>query len=144
MDALENNLRGIHTSSLAAIFPFISSALQDPKGFYLGDNEYPVFVDFFKRDNERVNSNMMIIGKSGSGKSFATKTLLTNLASDNARIFILDPEDEYTNLARNVFGKIIDVGSSVNGILNPFHVMTNLRDDDNEDAGDDSFKQHIH
>ncbi len=142
-DALESNLRGIHTSSLAAIFPFISSALQDDKGFYLGDNEYPVFVDFFKRDNERVNSNMMIIGKSGSGKSFATKTLLTNLASDNARIFILDPEDEYTNLARNVYGKIIDVGSSVNGILNPFHVMTNLRDDDNEDAGDDSFKQHL-
>ena len=142
-DAFPQNQRGIHTTSLAAIFPFVSSALQDNKGFYLGDNEYPVFVDFFQRNDERVNSNMMIIGKSGSGKSFATKTLLTNLASDNARIFILDPEDEYTQLARNVYGKVIDVGSSMNGIINPFHVMTNLRDDENEDAVDDSFQQHL-
>ena len=142
-DSFTQNLRGIHTSSLAAVFPFISSALQDNKGFYLGDNEYPVFIDFFQRSDERVNSNMMIIGKSGSGKSFATKTLLTNLASDNARIFILDPEDEYTNLARNVYGKVIDVGSSMNGIINPFHVMTNLRDDDTEEAADDSFQQHL-
>ena len=143
LDTFTQNLRGIHTSSLAAIFPFISSALQDKMGFYLGNNEYPVFVDFFQRNDERVNSNMMIIGKSGSGKSFATKTLLTNLASDNARIFILDPEDEYTNLSRNLGGKMIDVGSSQNGILNPFHVMTNLREDDSEDFIDDSFQQHL-
>ena len=143
LDTFEQNQRGIHTTSLAAIFPFISSALQDRMGFYLGSNEYPVFVDFFQRNDERVNSNMMIIGKSGSGKSFATKTLLTNLASDNARIFILDPEDEYTNLSRNLGGKMIDVGSSQNGILNPFHVMTNLRDDDDEDYVDDSFQQHL-
>lgn len=128
-DNIKETMRGMPTSTLAAIFPFISGALQDPNGFYLGYNEYPIFIDFFMRNRERVNSNMMIIGKSGSGKSFATKTLLTNFAADNTKIFILDPEDEYTILAGNLKGKVIDVGSSAMGIINPFHIMTTLKDD---------------
>ena len=128
-DNVKDTIRGIPTTSLAAIFPFISGALQDQGGIYLGYNEYPVFVDFFKRDRERVNSNMMIIGKSGSGKSFATKTLLTNFAADNSKIFILDPENEYTYLCDSLKGKFIDVGSSEMGIFNPFHIMTSLKDD---------------
>jgi len=163
-DTVKNSLRGIQTSTLAATFPFISNALQDPNGIYIGDNEYPVFVDFFKRDRERVNSNMMVIGKSGSGKSYATKTLLTNLAADNCKIFILDPENEYADLTQNLGGKFIDVGSSTHGIINPFHVISSLEaseDDEEEDEEefddfgrpiekvkkaavvDDSFSQHL-
>lgn len=128
-DNVKDTLRGIPTSTLAAIFPFISGALQDENGIYIGYNEYPVFVDFFARNRERVNSNMMIIGKSGSGKSFAAKTLLANFAADNAKIFILDPENEYTTLCKNLKGKFIDVGSSEMGIFNPFHIITSLKDD---------------
>ena len=128
-DNVKDTVRGIPTLSLASIFPFISGALQDKGGIYIGYNEYPVFVDFFARNRDRVNSNMMIIGKSGSGKSYATKTLLTNFAADNSKIFILDPENEYTTLCENLKGKFIDVGSSEMGIFNPFHVMTTLKDD---------------
>ena len=157
-DVMKSTLRGMPTSTLAAAFPFISNSLQDPNGIYLGDNEYPVFVDFFKRDRERVNSNMMIIGKSGSGKSYATKTLLTNLAADNCKIFILDPENEYKTLTKNLGGKFIDVGSSLQGILNPFHIMTSLDASEDEkeeldengepiikqnESVDDSFSQHL-
>ncbi len=132
-DSVKSSLRGIPTSTLAATFPFISNSLQDKNGIYLGDNEYPVFVDFFKRDRERVNSNMMVIGKSGSGKSYATKTLLTNLAADNCKIFILDPENEYQDLTRNLGGKFIDVGSSIHGIINPFHVISSLEASEDEE-----------
>lgn len=138
-DNINETKRGIPTSTLASIFPFISGALQDPNGFYIGYNEFPVFVDFFKRDRERVNSNMMIIGKSGSGKSYATKTLLCNFAADNTKIFILDPEDEYTVLSLNLGGKVIDVGSSAMGIINPFHIMTNLKDDMKDEDEEESF-----
>ena len=141
LDKTADNERGIQTTSVAAAFPFISNSLQDPGGFYLGWNNYPVFVDFFQRNNERVNSNMIVIGKSGSGKSYATKVLLSNLAADNARIFIIDPEDEYSTLSRNLAGKFIDVGSSAHGILNPFHVMTSL--DADEEGSGDSFLQHL-
>lgn len=131
-DNITSTKRGIPTSTLAAVFPFISSALQDENGVYVGDNEYPVFVDFFQRDSVRVNSNMMVIGKSGSGKSYATKALLANLAADNCKIFICDPEKEYAKLTENLGGKFIDVGSSMQGILNPFHVITSLDDSEDE------------
>jgi len=140
-DTTMDALRQIHTSALAASFPFISSSLEDEEGFYMGYNNYPVFIDFFKRNNERVNSNMIVIGKSGSGKSYATSTLLANLSADNARIFILDPENEYTALAHGLKGKFIDVGSSLHGIMNPFHVYTTLSED--EGTGSDSFSQHL-
>lgn len=92
------------------------------------------------RDRERVNSNMVVIGKSGSGKSYATKMMLANLAAENSKIFILDPENEYTGLAKNLKGKVIDVGSATEGRLNPFHIITGLSDDDEEDGGDDAAK----
>lgn len=137
IDTVEEGSRNIQTTSVAAMFPFISNSLLDAKGFYAGYNSYPVFIDFFVNNdkenplhNERVNANMIVIGKSGSGKSYATKTLLANLAADNTRIFILDPEKEYTDLTRNLGGKYIDVGSSVHGILNPFHIMTTLSDEE--------------
>ena len=136
-DNIKSYRRGIPTSTLADVFPFISSALQDESGIYIGDNEYPVFVDFFKRDSVRVNSNMMVIGKSGSGKSYATKTLLANLAADNCKIFILDPEKEYALLTESLGGKYIDVGSSLHGILNPFHVISSLDEGEEEQQDDD-------
>ena len=136
-DNIASTKRGIPTSTLAAVFPFISSALQDENGIYIGDNEYPVFVDFFQRDAVRVNSNMMVIGKSGSGKSYATKSLLTNLAADNCKIFICDPEKEYESLTRNLGGKYIDVGSSMQGILNPFHVITSLDENEEEESDEE-------
>ncbi len=128
IDTIKQYRRGIPNNSLAASFPFISNLLQDEKGFYIGDGQYPVFVDFFKRDRERVNSNMMIVGKSGSGKSFATKTLLANLAADRTKIFICDPEYEYQDLTLNLGGKVINVGTNTSGILNPFHIMASLED----------------
>ena len=141
LDNVAEASRNIQTSSIAAMFPFISSNLQDKKGFYIGNNGAPVFIDFFVNtdkenplSNERVNANMIVIGKSGSGKSYATKTLLANIAADNTRIFILDPEKEYDDLTKNLKGKYIDVGSSIHGILNPFHIMTTLSDDVEEDV----------
>lgn len=140
LDTLKMYERGIHTSSLAAMFPFISSMMQDDHGIYIGWSEYPMFINFFSRDKDRMNSNMVVMGKSGAGKSFATKTLLTNFAADQTRIFILDPENEYEVICNNLNGKIIDVGSNIHGIFNPFHIFTDLK----EDEGDLSFSYSAH
>ena len=136
-DAFERNKRGIHSNSCAAVFPFVYKSLCDDEGLYIGNSSgVPVFINFFRRDSERVNSNTVIIGKSGSGKSYATKSILAQLAAEDSKIFILDPENEYTKMAEGLHGKIIDVGSASQGRLNPFHVITSLSDDEEEEDGD--------
>lgn len=137
-----NISRGLNSSIIASAFPFVSNAILDEKGLLIGENKLPTFVDFFRRDDERVNSNTVIIGKSGSGKSYATKMLLANLASDNAKVFILDPENEYDKLANNLKGRVLDVSSSKNGRINPFHIIESL-DDENQDGTNNSFYSHL-
>lgn len=129
--------RGIQTSSIAACFPFVSNSIMDKKGLLIGENRLPVFLDFFKRDSEFVNSNMVIMGKPGSGKSYAAKTIISSLASDDCRIFVLDPENEYGRLAGNMGGASIDVSSSNHGMINPFEVILGIDDDEN------SFYSHL-
>ena len=143
LDTMKSSMRGINTTSLSACFPFISSAMADPSGFYIGYNGHGnVFIDFFRRDSERVNSNMMIIGKSGGGKSFATKNLLANFSGDNSKIFVLDPEYEYATLAENLHGKVLDVGTGLQGRINPFHITPSLKAEEGI-AEQDDYASHL-
>ena len=136
LDPLAPEGRGISSNTVAACFPWIFAHISDEGGIKLGESDgIPVFIDFFRRDSERVNSNMVIVGKSGSGKSYATKSLLANMAAEDAKIFILDPENEYTELAHNLHGQIINVGNAMYGRLNPFHIITALDDDEAGEGG---------
>ena len=145
LDSMTEFQRAIHSGSVAAVFPFVLSNVMDDKGCILGtENGYPVVVDFFKRDYERVNSNMVVIGKSGSGKSYATKTILTQLSAENCKVFILDPENEYRYLAENIGGRLIDVGTASEGRINPFHVITTLEgDEDGKNAKVNNLAVHL-
>ena len=144
LNTIKNFVRGINGTPLAGMFPFISNTISDQGGFYLGYNTNGrIFINFFRRDEERVNSNMMVIGKSGGGKSFATKDILSNMAGDNSRIFVLDPESEYVNLAHNLGGKTIDVGSGLQGRINPFHITPSLQSDDETEVALDDYSAHL-
>ena len=144
-DPMARQGRGIPSNTIAASYPWIYAHISDEGGVKLGTSDgIPVFIDFFRRDAERVNSNMVIVGKSGSGKSYATKSILSNLAADDAKIFILDPENEYQELATNLHGKIINVGNAQYGRLNPFHIITALDDDEaGENGPSGSYATHL-
>ena len=129
---LGNYENGINSSSFAAVFPFVRMSVLDEGGIMLGentDNRNPFFLNFWKRGSLYQNSNAMIIGQSGAGKSFFLKTLILNEWSNNTRIIVLDPEDEYLTLTRNLKGNVIDVGRAKEGRINPFHIYKILTED---------------
>ena len=129
---LKNYERGINSSSLAASFPFVRTFVMDKGGIMLGENKanhYPFIFNLWKRGNLYQNSNGMIIGKSGSGKSFFLKNLILNEWANGTRVITLDPEAEYLTLTRNLSGNIIDVGNAKEGRINPFHIYKILTEE---------------
>lgn len=141
--ALKNQEVGINSESLAAVFPFVFTSIIEPNGMTLGYDYYPIVLDMWKRDGKHINSNMMVLGKSGSGKSFFAKTLISLIYSDNSKIFILDPENEYLHLCRNVKGRFIDVGNATEGRLNPLHIYQILTDDGSAAPPEAVFSAHL-
>ncbi|MDR2266484.1 MAG: DUF87 domain-containing protein [Christensenellaceae bacterium] len=136
--------RGINSSSLAAVFPFVSTSIIDmPDGIVLGCNRYPVALDISKRDGDHTNSNCLILGKPGSGKSYAAKTLISNLYADDWRVYILDVENEFATLCNSVNGSKIDVGAATQGRINPFHIYGLLTDDGKTASSESVFNNHL-
>ena len=132
VSALPTQERGINSSSLAAVFPFVRTFVMDEGGILLGENKtngYPFIFNLWKRVNLYQNNNAMIIGKSGSGKSFFLKNLILNEWANGTRVVVLDPEAEYLALTRNLYGNIIDVGNAKEGRINPFHIYKVLTED---------------
>lgn len=130
--SLSHYERGINSSSVAATFPFVKPFILDKGGILLGENVfngYPFIFNLWKRGNLYQNSNAMVIGKSGSGKSFFLKNLILNEWANDTRVIILDPEAEYVSLAHQVYGNTIDVGSAKEGKINPFHIYKILTED---------------
>ncbi|MBQ8658938.1 MAG: DUF87 domain-containing protein [Clostridia bacterium] len=132
VSTLSNFERGINSSSLAAVFPFVRTFVMDKGGYMLGENKnnrYPFIFNLWKRGNLYQNSNGFVIGKSGSGKSYFLKNLILNEWANNTRIIVLDPEAEYLNLTRSLYGNILDVGNAKEGRINPFHIYKVLTED---------------
>lgn len=134
---------GINSESLAAIFPFVFSSCIEDDGICIGYDNYPIILDIWKRGEQHTNSNIVVIGKPGSGKSFFTSTLIANLYSDNVQIFILDPENEYNILCENVGGKYVDVGNASVGRINPLHIFQTLSDDGTQSDPEVVYSAHL-
>ena len=138
--------RGINSSSLAAVFPFVRAFVMDDGGILLGENKtngYPFIFNLWKRGNLYQNSNAMIIGKSGSGKSFFLKNLILNEWANGTRVIVLDPEAEYLALTRNLHGNIINVGNATEGRINPFHIYKILTEDGTPADSKVTFNTHL-
>lgn len=135
-DLTEYFKRNILTSSFTGGFLFNTNTFIDKEGYCFGINKNGGIIIFniWKKDYDRTNSNMVIVGSSGSGKSLATKHIIYN-ELPRTKLLIIDPEAEYTYLAKNLKGKIIECGGSDSGYtLNPLQVRINKDDEENLNA----------
>lgn len=105
--------RVLPASSVANMYPLNYSGKTDKNGFYLGRDKYGsnVLVDFDRRTEDKTNSNVLILGNSGQGKSYLMKQLLCNQREAGKSILVLDPESEYRDLCSNIGGTYIDMMS---------------------------------
>ena len=105
--------RVVPADSAANLFPLNYSGKTDEHGFYVGRDKYGtnILVDFDKRTADKTNSNALILGNSGQGKSYLLKLLLCNLREAGKSIICLDPEHEYEDLCNSLGGTYIDMMS---------------------------------
>ena len=102
--------RVLPASSVANLYPFNFSGKTDPHGIYIGRDKFGtnILTDFDRRSEDKTNSNILILGNSGQGKSFLMKLILSNLREAGKRIITLDAEAEYEDLTANLGGCYID------------------------------------
>ncbi len=122
----------MQSSTVASILPFDSSELQENDGILKGfhaSKEAPIIYNRYNRKKFN-NPNEIVLGESGSGKSFYLKVdmLRQSTSGHSDRLFVIDPEREYflPNSKRIIF----KLGSEFT--TNPFHIRSTIIDSDND------------
>ena len=112
--------RVLPASAVANCYPFNYSGKTDPHGFYIGKDKFGtnIIVDFDRRSDDKTNSNILILGNSGQGKSYLLKLILTNTRMSGKSVIYLDAEQEYEDLCNNLGGCYIDLMSGA-FLINP-------------------------
>lgn len=118
------------TESAALFMPFSSEELSHDGGLYYGLNAVSNNMILFNRLRSR-NSNGVILGTPGSGKSFSAKReMLSVLLGTDADVYVVDPECEYAPLAELLGGEVIRIAAGSNIHINPLDMDIKYADDD--------------
>ncbi|KKU95979.1 MAG: Type IV secretory pathway VirB4 component-like protein [Candidatus Gottesmanbacteria bacterium GW2011_GWA1_48_13] len=111
--------RNMDTTSLATTFPFTSSELTANEGILYGINEHNDSLVIFDRFSLE-NANMVVFGKSGSGKSYMVKLEVMRSLMFDTEVIIIDPENEYEALTHALGGEYIRFHFGTTTKINPF------------------------
>ena len=127
--------RNMLESSWIGGLPFSSSGFNDGNKYYFARDTKGgiVILDPWKRGGDRTNSNFVIMGTAGVGKSTVAKHLILNEYMTNTKIILIDPEREEKEMVEKLGEKWIDIGSGRGGIINPLQIKAVPLDDDNEE-----------
>ncbi len=110
--------------SMATVFPFVTSEVGHDTGVPIGINKQtglPIIFDNFH--SSLTNYNMVIFGKSGSGKSVTIKTIMARSAVLNeVENLVLDAEGEYVVVAESLCGYNVTISPTSDKIINIFDV----------------------
>ncbi len=131
----------IPSVTISAMYPFIFDSIKDPGlstllgvDFSGGVILFNQFLYKIRKENNRNNANMIILGTSGSGKSTAAKLMLRTHIRNGCQIVIIDPEDEFREMTETFGGDTVDIGKGGEfGLINPLEVII--------DADEEEIKQ---
>ena len=121
-------MRTLLTQSLAALMPFNVQELNDGSGCFYGINQISRNINIGDR-KKLINGNGFVFGVPGSGKSFFSKMEMGNvfLGSDD-EIIVVDPQNEYFDIARTYGGAIINLSTYTENYVNPLYLDVDALD----------------
>ena len=123
--------RNMDTTSLATTFPFVSSDLSDDKGIMYGVNAHNGSLIIFDRFS-LPNYNSVVFATAGAGKSYVIKLEVLRSLMLGTEIIVIDPENEYKDLAMAVGGQYIAFGYNEESKINPMDLS--LVEEEGENA----------
>lgn len=132
----------ITSPTIAAMYPFIFDSLKDPGASCLLGTDFSGGVVLFnqflyqiRKEFNRNNANMIILGTSGSGKSTAAKLLLRTHIRNEYKVVAIDPEGELEEMASRMRGDFIDLGKGGEfGMINPLEVIIEADEEELKDG----------
>ena len=128
----------IPSVTMAAMYPFIFDSIKDPGNSVLFGVDFSGGVVLFnqflykiKKENNRNNANMIILGTSGSGKSTAAKLLLRSHLRNGYKVVCIDPEGELAEMTKSVNGDFLDLGKGGDfGMINPLEIVVDADEEE--------------
>ena len=128
----------IPSPTIAAMYPFIFDSIKDPGNSTLFGLDFSGGVILFnqflyqiKKESNRNNANLIILGSSGSGKSTAEKLMIRSHLRNDYKVVCIDPEGELEDMARNMDGDFLDLGKGGEfGMVNPLEIVIDADQDE--------------
>lgn len=124
----------MNTNPLSTTFPFSSSDLTSSEGILYGINRHNDSLIIFDRFN-LPNANAVVFATSGAGKSYAVKLEVLRSLMMGTDVIIIDPENEYEELAETVNGTYLRVSLNSTKRINPFDLPKPM-DQSDVDSGE--------
>ncbi len=117
--------------TMAAMYPFIFDSIKDEGlstllgvDFSGGVVLFNQFLYQVRKENNRNNANMILLGTSGSGKSTAAKLILRSHIRNGYQIVAVDPEGEISEMTKMYGGEVVDLGKGGEfGMVNPLEII---------------------
>ncbi|MDD3048875.1 MAG: ATP-binding protein [Bacilli bacterium] len=121
----------IPSVTMAAMYPFIFDSVKDPGlatllgvDFSGGVILFNQFLYQIRKEHNRNNANLVLLGSSGSGKSTTAKLLLRAHIRNDYQIVAIDPEGELEEMTKLYGGNFIDLGKGGEfGMINPLEII---------------------
>lgn len=114
-----DTMRTMLTQSLAVLMPFNVQELNDAGGNYYGVNQVSKNINIGNR-KKLINGNGFVFGVPGSGKSFFCKMEMGSVfLSGDDEIIVIDPMNEYFDIARTYGGTVVNMSTYTDNYVNP-------------------------
>jgi len=128
----------IPSVTVSAMYPFVFDSIKDPGNSMLFGVDFSGGVVLFnqflyqlKKEHNRNNANMILLGTSGTGKSTAAKMLIRSHLRNGYKVVCIDPEGELGEMVNNMGGNFLDLGKGGEfGMINPLEVIVDADEEE--------------